>query len=212
MAQQHVKTRAGAKNTMLGRSLNTKSSCTHTVQTHTHTHSHKWSDSSHSECQLLSVISLVPQEMCEHTTAASHTHTHRLKLILLTMRADGKRQRRRESVKKKRKEEKAAALNQAVQNKHEALLLALFPVNPLPSHRRWLKVPEQQKGFIRVCWTLQFCSKSVCMCVCVCVQPVKGQETLTIPDMLRRKGFKTVTKVTGSLSHMLSSVHQKDSD
>ncbi len=69
---QHVKRRREAKNTMLGHSLNTEST-------------HKWSDGSHSECQLLSVISLVPQQTCEHTTTAlpytKHTHIHKLKPI-----------------------------------------------------------------------------------------------------------------------------------
>lgn len=58
-----------------------------------------------------------------------------------------------------------------------------------------------------------------------CAEPFRAKESeierkcmcrgkrLTNPDMLRRKDFKTVTKVTRSLAHMLSSsVHHKASD
>lgn len=109
----------------------TQRACAHILYKHTH----KWSDSSHSECQLLSVISLVPQEMCEHTTTAlphTHTHTHTAKPILLTMRADGKRQEMESSTKKEGKQQQHSAEQSRINMRISSLRSS--PVNPLRSH------------------------------------------------------------------------------
>lgn len=70
-------------------------------------------------CQLLSLISLVPQEVCERSiTALLYTHTYtsaHTALKLLIMRAKGKTQAMES-------EKKAAAFSRALWNKHEDLL------------------------------------------------------------------------------------------
>lgn len=149
---QHVIMSREAKKKLA--SFSKQSVCAHKLYKYTQ----KWSDGSHSSCQLASIISLVPQETREPAIAALLLHTQGLKPILLTMRANGKRLRR------KKRGGRGAALKRATQNKHEGLLLS--PINPFPSHQRWLRVPEQQK-VLYMC-AKPFSHESVSVCVCVC--------------------------------------------
>lgn len=72
--------------------------CAHKLYKHTH----KQCDGSHSSCQLVSIMSLVPHEtrVCHRCLTAAHKS---LEPTLLTMRANGKRLRRKEGEKKEKK-------------------------------------------------------------------------------------------------------------